>query len=256
MSQNKQKNKADQYDDPNFDYTQYWVGREYENASEEIAIKRLLKNKKFKNAVDVGGGYGRLCVLLRKFSDEVTLVEPSSKQLDIAKHYLGDESDIKLSQQTADDLKFSDQSVDLLTMIRVMHHLPDPNPTLKELHRVLTDDGYLIIEVANYSHFLNRVKFMLRAKKVPEEPVDIRSRKNRGSDVIAFVNHNPKTVIKQLAHNGLRVEKILSVSNFRNPLLKRMVPMSVLLFAERLLQPILAKSFFGPSIFLLVKRAK
>ncbi len=256
MSQIKQKNKADQYDDPNFDYTQYWVGREYENASEEIAIRRLLKNKHFKNAVDVGGGYGRLCVLLRTFSDKVTLVEPSAKQLDIAKHYLGNDSDIMLSKQEADNLKFSDQSVDLLTMVRVMHHLPDPNPALKELHRVLTDDGYLIIEVANYSHFVNRIKFLLRAKKVPEEPVDIRSRKNRGSDVIAFVNHNPKTVIKQLAHNGLKVEKILSVSNFRNSFLKRIVPMPILLSAEKLSQPILAKSFFGPSIFLLVKRAK
>jgi len=48
--------KADQYNDPKHNYQDYWTGREYEHAAEEMAIKRLLKNKKnFRHAVDVGG---------------------------------------------------------------------------------------------------------------------------------------------------------------------------------------------------------
>ncbi len=43
-------------------------------------------------------------------------------------------------------------------MVRVMHHLPDPMPEFKELARVLSDDGYLIFEIANYTHFENRIK--------------------------------------------------------------------------------------------------
>jgi hypothetical protein len=58
MPKNKPINTSEKYNDPNFDYTKYWVGREYENAAEEIAIRRLLKNKHFKNAVDIGGGSG------------------------------------------------------------------------------------------------------------------------------------------------------------------------------------------------------
>ncbi len=256
MSSNKKIIKADQYNDPNFNYTKYWVGRDYENDSEEIAIRRFLKNKHFKNAVDVGGGYGRLCPLLAEFADNVTLAEPSAKQLAIAKQYLSDYPKIKLSLLEANDLKLPDRSIDLLTMVRVMHHLPDPVPEFKEFSRVLTDDGYLILEVANYAHFLNRIKFLLQAKKIPDEPIDIRSKNNRKSDVIAFVNHNPKTVVKTLAHNGLKVEKILSVSNLRSPLIKKIVPISVLLFFEKISQPILARLYFGPSIFLLVKKAK
>jgi hypothetical protein len=38
--------KADQYNDPKHNYQDYWTGREYEHAAEEMAIKRLLKNKK------------------------------------------------------------------------------------------------------------------------------------------------------------------------------------------------------------------
>ena len=64
MSKPKQSDTSQKYDDPNFDYTKYWVGRDYENAAEEIAIRRLLKGKHFASAVDIGGGYGRLCSLL------------------------------------------------------------------------------------------------------------------------------------------------------------------------------------------------
>ena len=42
-------------------------------------------------------------------------------------------------------------------MIRVMHHLPDPAAELAEISRVLSPEGYAVIEVANYSHARNRV---------------------------------------------------------------------------------------------------
>jgi hypothetical protein len=76
-----------------------------------------------------------------------------------------------------------------------------------------------------------------------------------GKADIAFVNHNPHTVIKQLAHAGLKVERILSVSNLRSPGLKKVMPKRAMLTIEGILQPVLANSFFGPSVFLLVKKA-
>ncbi len=75
----KKLQKADQYNDPKHNYLDYWTGREYEHAAEEIAIARMLEGKHFDKAVDVGGGYGRLSVFLRNFADEVTLAEPSQQ---------------------------------------------------------------------------------------------------------------------------------------------------------------------------------
>lgn len=248
--------KADQYNDPSHNYLRYWDGRDYEHAAEEAAIVRLIGGKRFKNAADIGGGYGRLCVFLEAFADKVTLAEPSQQQLDIAKDFLKDHPEVDRVLTQADDLKFKDNSLDLITMIRVMHHLPDPSTEFKELSRVLTDDGYLILEVANYAHGRNRIKHALKGKKLPTEPVDIRSAENRRDDEIAFVNHNPKTVIKQLAHAGLKVEKTLSVSNLRSPALKKFLPKGAMLFTEKILQPTLAKTYFGPSVFFLVKKAK
>jgi len=253
---NTNSKKADYYDDPSHNYLHYWEGRDYENDAEEIAIRRLLSGKHFKKAADIGGGYGRLCVMLKEFADEVILAEPSRQQLDIAKVFLEKHPEIKRLKTQADNLQFKDKELDLVTMIRVMHHLPDPSKELKELARVLSDDGYIILEFANYSHGRNRFKYALRGKRLPSEPVDIRSEENKRDDEVPFVNHNPKTIIKQLAHAGLKVETNLSVSNLRSPALKRIVPKSAMLAAERALQKSLASSYFGPSVFLLLRKAK
>lgn len=247
--------KADQYDDPSYNYLKYWQGRDYENESEEIAINYLLRKKHFHHAIDIGGGYGRLSLVLSNYADRVTLVEPSKQQLEIADEYLKGHDSIEKTLGQANKLKFGNNSIDLAVMIRVMHHLPDPTPELKEIARVLSDDGYLILEVANYTHFRNRLKYGIKFKKFPVEPVDIRSAKNRKDSVIPFVNHNPKTVIKQLAHVGLKVEKTLSVSNLRSPALKKILPTRFMLAIEKPMQTIFAKSYFGPSVFFMIKKA-
>ncbi len=250
------KKKADQYDSGNYNYLKYWDGRDYEHAAEQQAIKRLLRGREFDTAVDIGGGYGRLCILLQRYARNVTLAEPSQTQLDIAKKYLKKYPDISQKKMQADDLQFETNTVDLITMIRVMHHLPDPSKEFSEIARALRKDGYLVLEVANYAHARNRFKYLLKRKPLPLKPVDIRSKENQRDDEVAFVNHNPKTVIKQLAHAGLKVEKTLSVSNLRSPRLKAILPRWFMLKIEYILQPLLAKMYFGPSTFFLVRRVK
>jgi ubiquinone/menaquinone biosynthesis C-methylase UbiE len=250
--------KADQdkYNDPSFNYLHYWDERQYEHASEEVAIRRLLRGRRFKNAVDIGGGYGRLCLLLEKFADKVTLAEPSQQQLDIAADFLKGHPEISRKLMQADDLQFKDGSIDLLTMIRVMHHLPDPTTEFSEISRVLSNSGYAIIEVANYAHIRNRLKHIVKGKRLPVKPIDIRSEQNRRDDQISFVNHNPNTVIRQLQHANLKVVATLSVSNLRSTRLKKMLPKGVMLSAEKALQRPLASMYFGPSIFFLVRKER
>jgi SAM-dependent methyltransferase len=252
----KAKRRADQYNDPKHNYLRYWDGRQYEHQAEQIAIRRLLSGRHFRSAVDIGGGYGRLCLMLEQYADKVTLAEPSQQQLDIAADFLKDHPEIDRRLVQADDLPFEDGSIDLLTMIRVMHHLPDPSAEFAEISRVLADDGYAIIEVANYLHIRNRLKHLNRHERMPVKPVDIRSAANRGADEIPFVNHNPYTVVRQLQHAGLRVEARLSVSNLRSVRLKKLMPREVMLGAERMMQRPLSSIYFGPSIFFLVSKSR
>lgn len=254
MAQSKKiVRKADQYDDPKYNYQDYWAGREYEHAAEEMAIKRLLKGQHFKNAVDVGGGYGRLSLFLTNFADKVTLAEPSQQQLDMAEMYLKNSSVERKLLQAA-DLKMPAKSIDLVLVVRVLHHLPDPLPELKEIARVLKPGGTFILEFANDAHFLNRVRYGVRGKKIPKKPVSIQDEARIKAGELPFVNHHPKTIIKMLHDAGFEVETALSGSNLRSPRVKKVLGKNVLLGIEKVMQPLLAPIYFGPSVWLRLKK--
>ena len=247
------KKVADQYD-RGYDYTTYFDNRAYEDAAERVAIRRLLGKRRFGRAADIGGGYGRLCLMLREYADHVTLAEPGQAQLDAAAKVL-EGTDIERVRTQADDLAFDDASLDLITMVRVMHHLPDPTDEFAEIARVLKPGATAIIEVANYGHYKNRRQFKKQGKALPTEPVSIRTVKADEPDAIAFVNHNIATVVGQLDAAGLKFQNKLSVSNLRSERLKSMLPTGAMVAVEKRLQKRLAKKDFGPSIFLELKKS-
>ena len=250
----KKLQKADQYNDSNHNYLRYWDGRDYEQAAEEIMINRMLQDKRFQHAVDVGGGYGRLSVVLTQFADKVTLAAPSQQQLDISKDFLNGKPKVDAKLAQAEKLPFKDGEIDLAMVVRVIHHLPNPIPAFEEIHRVLEKDGYFLIEFANYANFKNRMKHAAKFKRLPVDPVDIKTGMQKEDQEIPFVNHNPKTVRKQLAQTGFKVEKVLSVSNFRSTTLKKYIPKSMLVKFEKAVQKPLAKTYFGPSTVYLLRK--
>lgn len=242
------------YDDPNYNYLDYWSSRDYEHLAEVMAIRRLLKGRRYQHAVDIGGGFGRLSILLTEYADQVTLTDSSSQQLGLAVRFLAGNPEIDVRLMEAGRLDFPDQSVDLVTLVRVLHHLPDPAAELRELSRVLRPGGSAVIEVANSAHALNRLRYLTRGQRVPLAAMDIRAMQAWQTDGVPFVNHHPRTITRAFATAGLRVERCLSVSNFRHARLKATVPPKVLLAAERLAQARLAVAKFGPSSFYLLQK--
>ncbi|WP_040320311.1 class I SAM-dependent methyltransferase [Aeromicrobium marinum] len=247
------KKVADQYD-RGYDYTSYWDHRDYEHAAEEAALRTLLEGRHFARAADIGGGFGRLCLLLREYADHVTLAEPSQTQLDAAVKVLAN-TDVAQVRMQADDLQFADGELDLVTMVRVMHHIPEPTTEFAEIARVLAPGGTAIIEVANYGHFKNRRAHRKAGTSLPTEPVSIRTAPADEPDAIAFVNHNIDTVVGQLSAAGLSLHDKLSVSNLRSQKLKKVLPHGAMVAVEKRLQRRLAKNDFGPSIFLELRKA-
>ena len=195
--------RSDIYNDPDFNYAHFWRGRGYEHKAEVIAIRRLLNGRRFGHAVDVGGGFGRLSVVLAFFADHVTLVDPSSQQLDLSRRLFPDHPALNRRLMDAADLQFSDESIDLIAMIRVLHHLPGPRAEFAELWRVLRPGGFAVVEAANSAHAVNRVRHLLRQERIPESEVDARSEQRRRSGAAAYVNHHPCTVSRQLTEVGL-----------------------------------------------------
>jgi SAM-dependent methyltransferase len=242
------------YDDSGFNYREYWTGREYEHLAEVIALRRLLAGQKFEWAVDVGGGYGRLSVVLAEFAAKVTLVDSSSQQLELAEEFLAGNPAVDKRLMDAAKLAFPDQSVDLVAMVRVLHHLPDPTRELAEVYRILRPGGTAIVEVANVAHALNRLRHLARREPLPFTALDIRSEQTKKRGGIPFVNHHPVTIGAQFAAAGLAAERVLSVSNLRHPAFKKALPERARLAAERMTQASLARVQFGPSLFFLLRR--
>jgi SAM-dependent methyltransferase len=245
---------ARSYDDGDYNYLAYWNGRRYEHRAEVIALRRLLRGRRFAHALDVGGGFGRLSKVLCDYASRVTLADASLRQLELARQYMAGRGQAELRLMDAAHLELDDASVDLAVMVRVLHHIPFPAGELAEMARVLKPGGYAVIEAANSLHAVNRVRSWAHGRRIPADPLDVRSLPNRTSDSIPFVNHHPRMLTRQLSACGLRIERRLSVSNLRQPLMKRAMPTRMLLGAEYLMQVPLAPLHFGPSLFFLARR--
>lgn len=213
--------KADLRRDPSVDHTTLGESHGYEHEAEVMAVRRLLDRlltgSRFRTAVDVGGGYGRLSAVLAEYADQVTLVDPSSQKLVLAKHAFPGGLPFRRRRADAAHLGFPDASIDLVALVRVLQHLPDPEPELAELSRILRPGGYAIIEVAK-SH------------------------------------HRPRVIERQLAAVGLRPCEVLSVSNLRHPLAKAVLPQTALMAVERAAQRPLGQLYIGPSVFFLMRK--
>ncbi len=248
-------NRIDFYDHDKHSYEEFWVGREYEHESEVIALNRLLKNRHYKLAMDYGGGYGRISPVILEHTDKLILVDPSKKQLDIGRRFLQDYKNVDFVKVTEkDSVPAKDNSLDLLVMVRVSHHLPDPRLTFQAIAKALKPGGEAIIEIANEAHFVNRLRYMKNLKTVPKQPVPIGSVANGIVDDTPFFNHHPKTIEAMFNANGLNVEKKLSVSNLRHRALKAHLSMDRMLALEKYFQGKLSILDFGPSIFFLLKK--
>lgn len=242
------KSNNNYYDDAEFSYLNYWKGRDYEHAAEVIAIRRLLGKRHFSSGVDIGGGYGRLAPTLLRFCNQLTIVEPSSKQRKLAPQ------SVKIFSGTSDSTGLPDSSSDFVSIIRVMHHLPDPRPTLKEIHRLLKPNGFLLLEFANSLNIKSRIVSFFSGQPISSLPLERRRASNIRRGSIPFVNHHPQSVLKALSLSHFVTLRTLSVSNFRSPFLKKILPLPLLLILESVAQITLSRLYFGPSIFIMAKK--
>lgn len=237
------------YNDKNYDYTKYWQGRDYENESEFIALDKLLPNSydANKKAIDVGGGFGRLLPIFKKRFGTIYIFDYSKKLLETAEEN-ADKLGIKITTVNGDVNEISslvNERFDFVTMIRVSHHLEDLEKVFLQIREILNDNGVFILEVANKIHFKSLINNIIKGNfgYLNKDSVSVATK------AVTFLNHHPRRVEEILNRCGFKIEKRLSVSNFRHPFFKKHIPSKILLFLERVMQKIGAYIYFGPSIF-------
>lgn len=244
-----------------YDYKSYWTDRKYEHEAETIAIKHFFASLSGRaDCLEVGSGYGRLVKIYHPFCSQITLLDPSVRNLKDARTYLEKISPRpKFVQGKAEKLPFKNNSFGCIVMVRVLHHLPDPSLSLKEISRVLKPGGSLILEFANKLHLKNLLSIPLDrfgSFLTSLKPIERRSRESIERKTIPFVNHHPSLIESLLFQNKFRIVSKRSVSNLRFPLFKHLLPLTTLTGLESVLQNLSTKTgvYLGPSIFIHAKK--
>lgn len=248
------------YNDPKFDYQKYWLGREYENLSEKLALKKLLRLLPNKNRLlDIGGGFGRLVDVYAPLYKSCLLIDPSDKLICLAKKQCLRYHNLTLKKGFVEKIPISDSYFNAVVCIRTFHHLKNPDKAILEINRVLKPGGFLILEFANKNRLINIIRAVARGDfnfLIEVRPASISHKK----DGVPFLSYHPSQIKTLLFTHGFKLKQVVSVSNFRNYWLKKIIPLKGLIFLDSLIFTLNTQyrlfSYFGPSIIVVARKAK
>jgi ubiquinone/menaquinone biosynthesis C-methylase UbiE len=224
--------------------TSFWDrgGREYEDRTEAIALRRLLPPKG-RILLELGAGAGRNTPRYLGF-DRIVLLDYSRTQLEQAQLRLGPSKKYIYVAADAYRLPFVDGLFDTVTMIRTLHHMADAPRALAQVKNVLRSEGVFILEFASKLNLKAIVRYWMGKQKwspFTPEPVEFAK--------LNFDFH-PKAIRKWLRELEFTIERTLTLSYFRVGFLKRFVPTKILVSLDSLLQWTGALWQLSPSVFM------
>lgn len=243
-----------------YDYLSYWLGRGYEHKSEVFAIREFLsKIKKIKTILEIGAGFGRLVHSYSFRAKKVIISDPSSKLLKIARETYKNKAKYKFTHSSIENLsqKIKPKSIDLVILVRVLHHITDLDLAFTTLNRVLSDKGHLILEFPNKRNLKRTMKELFLGNftyPIDIFPTDLRSRKSIKNKFLPFLNYHPDKIKELLDKYGFDLIESRSVSNMRSTPLKKIFSADSLLAFEKLFQKPFSFLYLGPSIFVLARK--
>jgi ubiquinone/menaquinone biosynthesis C-methylase UbiE len=234
----------------NSDYqTSFWDegGRDYEDAVEEVALRRLLPEGG-KRLVELGAGAGRNTPRYTGF-EEITLVDYSHTQLEQARQRLGENPRYRYVAADVYHLPFVTGLFDAATMIRTLHHMAEPRQALEQVRRVLQSRAVFILEFANKQNLKAILRYSLGRQNwnpFSPEPVEF-----------AALNYDfhPSTVRTWLRLSGFSVQRQLTVSHYRVGLFKKLLPLRLLVWMDSAAQLTGDLWQLSPSVFVLNRAA-
>jgi ubiquinone/menaquinone biosynthesis C-methylase UbiE len=209
--------------------TSFWEegGRAYEDGAEVVALKRMLPASG-KLLLEVGAGAGRNTPRYTGY-ERVVLMDYSVTQLEQAQAALGrDESKYVYVAADVYKLPFAAGLFDGATMIRVLHHMADPQNALVQVRESLQPGATFILEFANKQNLKAILRYWFKRQSwnpFTLEPVEI---------IALNYDFHPKAVKGWLAETGFKIGRMLTVSHFRIGLLKRLVPTRLLVWLDSL----------------------
>jgi SAM-dependent methyltransferase len=223
--------------------TDFWEGqgREYEDLAERVALGHLLPPSG-RRLLDIGAGFGRLSEFYSGYA-EVVLLDYSRSLLRQAQARLGRDGRIVYVAANFYALPFVDSSFDTAMMVRVMHHVERVPDLLGEVARILSGDGVYVLEFASKRHLKAILRYMLRRQRwSPFEPAPYEFSEMN-------FDFHPAWMQDRLREARFHVKHRRTVSHFRLPFFKRLLPARTLARLDGLCQPTGAWWQLTPSVF-------
>ncbi len=230
-----------------YEHSQYradfWVGRgrQYEDAAERLAIRRLLPAHGGRIA-EIGAGFGRLADLYAGY-EQVILFDYSRTMLQDAARDLGHDPRFVFVAGNVYTLPLASGVLDSLVMVRVMHHLADVPAALQQLRRVMHRHSVGVIEFANKRNLKAMVRWGLRRQSwspLDEQPVEF---------VELNYDFHPRWMEERFDAAGLHITRRYAVSHFRLGAIKARVNAETLARIDSWLFAVGGTYPLAPSVF-------
>jgi SAM-dependent methyltransferase len=103
--------------------------------------------------VEIGSGLGCLLSFFREDGWNTIGIEPNAGLCLFAQQ----EFDLTIKRGTLFDARLPSACADVVTMIHVIEHVPDPMSIFREVHRVLRPGGWFVVETPRYDTLMFRI---------------------------------------------------------------------------------------------------
>jgi ubiquinone/menaquinone biosynthesis C-methylase UbiE len=209
---------------------EFWEqgGRAYEDAVEAVALRRLLPPKG-NLLLELGAGAGRNTPRYQGF-DRIVVLDYSHSQLERAQQSLGQSQRFIYVAADIYNLPFVDGLFDGATMIRALHHMAEARQALSQVRRVLQKNACFILEFANKQNIKAILRWALHRQywnPFSPEPVEF---------VALNYDFHPATVRAWLKETDFIIERQLTVSHYRMAILKKYIPVRLLVWMDSMAQ--------------------
>jgi ubiquinone/menaquinone biosynthesis C-methylase UbiE len=202
--------------------TRFWEGggRDYEDQVERIALRRLMPPTG-DTLIEIGAGFGRLADEYVGYK-RVVLFDYSRTLLREAQAYLGDDPRFIYVAGNWYEMPFVAGLFETLVQVRTLHHAADVPALFAQLRYIAAPQAAYVLEFASKRNLKAMLRYWMgRQKWSPFSP-----------EPVEFVDLNfdfhPQWIREQLQAAGFATGQMLTVSHYRIPIVKQIVPTGIL----------------------------
>lgn len=109
-------------------------------------LRRIQQKKKSGKLLDVGCAYGYFVELAQNAGFDAYGFDPSTYAVSQARKLVGKN---RIQEGTISEVRYKENSYDVITLFDVFEHLQDPVADLKKLRKLLKPDGIIVIATGN-----------------------------------------------------------------------------------------------------------